>query len=117
MRKPIKALVIEACKEPKETIIENPDSCGEFLELIGCDSIDCVYREIGGKAYCLTIDDEGLMKEGLPCSGVCGMRERLAGRIVVTGAANGSGSLRGLTEADLARIRKNIVGGVLCYDI
>jgi hypothetical protein len=113
----IKALLVEACKEPKEVAIDNPDSCAGFLELLGCDSIDCVCREIGGKPYCLTVDGEGLMKEGLPCSGASGMRERLMGRIVVTGAADRNGSLRGLTEADVARIRKNIVGGVLCYGI
>jgi hypothetical protein len=116
-KKPIAALVIEAGKEPREATIGNPDSCAEFLDLIGCDSIDCVERRIGGKAYCLTVDDEGLFKEDLPCSGVCGIRERLVGRIVVTGTADGSGSLRGLAKADLERIGKNVVGGVLCYDL
>jgi hypothetical protein len=68
----IKALVIEACKDPREVTIENPDGCG--------------------------------------------MREKLLGRIVVTGTADANGSLWGLNKPDLERIRKNVVGGVLCYD-
>jgi hypothetical protein len=116
-KKAIRALVIEAGKDPREAAIKDPDGCRELIALVGCETIDIVTRHIGGKAYCLTVDDDGLLKRGLPCSGVCGFGERLVGRIVVAGRPDRDGSLTGLSDDDVRRIAKCVIGGVLCYDL
>lgn len=45
---------------------EDEDQLHRFYELIGCDAIDIVPEEIGGRPFDLIVDDEGKLKDNLP---------------------------------------------------
>ena len=48
----------------RETLVE--ERCDDFYTLLDCNVIDIVTRSVGGKAFSIVCDDEGLLKPD-PC--------------------------------------------------
>lgn len=82
----------------------------DYYKLIECDTIDIAYRSIGGKAFDIICDDEGLLKESRRVSAVKVTGEpALVGNLIVCGEADEEGEETSLTEADIELIKENIV--------
>ena len=97
----------------RETLVE--ERCDDFYTLLDCNVIDIVTRSVGGKAFSIVCDDEGLLKPD-PCisatsrdtvHGSC-----LVGRLFI--CARSAAHLRSLKDEDVDLIMSRL--RVLSYN-
>ena len=87
------------------------DKLTEFYRLCDCDVIDIVMRFIEGRQFCFIVDGEGLLKEpdtirisAIDTDG----RPALVGNLLVVAAdEEDEGELRGLTDTEVAILRRH----------
>lgn len=82
------------------------DNLDVFYELLKCDVIDIVRRNIWGKTYCFIVDDEGLLKKDPILSGWClnNFAGNLYGNLIIAGVEDDEGDLTSLSNADVNKI-------------
>ena len=97
--------------EHGERIVE--DNLNSYYNLLDCNMIDIVSRKIGArtrKYYEIVCDDEGLLRSDARISAINDMGgTMLVGSLFITGSVSAEGELTSLTDADVAKIKKNLL--------
>ena len=93
----------------EEACIDRAEELKGLYRVCECDVIDIVVRAIGGAAYNIVCDDEGLLKADPVCTAAttCG-EPALFGNLFIT-RDNGLGELVGLDDEDITRIKRSII--------
>lgn len=100
----MKVLLLRPNNNPKVIEDFNPEDLAKVLE---CRWYTCVERKIGDQLYDLWVDDEGLLKTGIDCTGLCtDFEEILAGNMVIANRDNQD--MASLTNYDIVNICKNL---------
>jgi len=100
------------------------DELRTYYELTNCDTIDILTRKIGGKPYCIVVDDTALLKENPVPSMIDEdfmsekadgkylehqRPETIYGSVVITGPVDEEGNLTALSQDDIKSIKANII--------
>lgn len=85
------------------------DDLDEFYRFLQCTTIDMPTRYIGGQAFILICDDEGLFRADRKPSARNGNEVMLFGNLLVVKYA-GEGEIRGLTPEEVAHVMRNVGG-------
>ncbi len=89
-------------------IREYVDELKSFYEFIGCETVDIVRRQIGGRTYHIICDDTGLFKEKPILSATDIMfNPELVGNLIITGESDIEGDLHGVTLDEAKYILSN----------
>lgn len=87
------------------------DKLAEFYRLCDCELIDIVMRFIEGRQFCFIVDGEGLLKgpDTIRISAIdTDGRPALVGNLLVVAAdEENEGELRGLTDSEMAILRRH----------
>lgn len=92
---------------------EIEDTLSNYYEILSCDTINIITRQIKGFRACFIIDDEYLLKhtpKQPPVAVLNGVwNEAIYGALVITGySANEGGKLLSLTDEQINIIKKSI---------
>jgi len=112
-------------KEGTAKSVEIEPSLDELHKFVDCDCIDIVVRLVGGVAYNIVLDDEGLLRSDVRIGAVSASGDEvLAGNLLIFGVDD-DGELRSLTPTELSLLEAHIYtfrrlddkeGRVLTYD-
>ena len=104
MKNTIKAYYVDPITNTAEAR-EITDALDTFYELLHCDCVDIVSREVGryGKRrYDIICDDEGLLKDDPYISAIDNNgRAMLVGSLLVVGEADDEGNITSLDDDDI----------------
>ena len=105
----MKALFYDAEKcELEEREVKENDFEG-YCDIIGCDELDVVSRQFGGKQYAVVLDDEGYMKPHPKLSATSkSMLFPLVGNLLIFAYQKNNLDFRGLKKSDIKRIREHL---------
>ena len=86
-----------------------------YYQIIGCHSIDITLRRIGGKAFLVICDDEGLFDKNnqVSMADPTDKDNIIVGNVIITGLADRDGDLTSLTDEDIDLIERNICTALL----
>ena len=96
-------------KKNTMTEVEIEDKLQLFYAALGVDIIELPMRSIGGKAFTIMCDEEGLLKDGAvaSCISRTNRHDLIVGNVMFFND-NGCGDLKSLTEDDIDLIRSNV---------
>ena len=98
---------VEKC-ELEEREVREHDFEG-YCDIIGCDELDVVSRQFGGKRYAVVIDDDGLLKPQPKLSATStNMLFSLAGNLIIFAYQKNNLDFRGLKKSDIKHIREHL---------
>lgn len=81
----------------------------EFYELLGCNYIDIVQRNIDGRVFDIVCDDEGLLKSHPVVSAIdSDHKPMLVGSLLFFHSNSRTGNLTGISADDCDHLRKHI---------
>lgn len=107
----MKVIYLNVVDRKAPEVLDVDDELETYQRLIGCDCIDIVRREIGGKPYRIICDDEGYFKkDAFFISAVSNIRGNcpLVGNLVICGDYVKDGELTGLTKKEEGLILQEI---------
>ena len=88
--------------------LENKDLFSQFRKLIECDMIEHVSLKIGKKVFHLWLDEEGKLKENLPCFLCKEYRDIFVGNVIFT---RGASTLKPITDEEIQMIKDYVNDG------
>lgn len=81
----------------------------DYYDLIGCECIDIVRREIGGVEVEIILDDEGALQNDRKLSGIGESNQAFYGSLLIaSGRIEGDGELTELTDSEIAKILRYV---------
>jgi hypothetical protein len=115
MRKDLRVLILKGIKYTNLEQYEKDkgvsvevinDNLKCFYDKIGCQYIDIVIRNVGGKKYCFVHDESGAYQDDVVYTAVCPHNPlaSIPGTCIITGPADSNGDLTSLTNTDIRNL-------------